>query len=80
MVHLRTVLVLFTVVVHVYLMTFLPGDFLMNTSGCYRCDPNPCEHGGICSQDFNTFSCNCDQTGYLGGVCHKCKADTYLAK
>ena len=38
-----------------------------------RCDPNPCEHGGICSQDYTTFSCNCDGTGYEGAVCHKSK-------
>lgn len=43
-----------------------------------RCDPNPCEHGGICSQDFNTFYCNCDLTGYYGGVCHKCKCISSL--
>jgi contactin associated protein-like 2 len=36
-----------------------------------RCDPNPCEHGGICSQDYTTFECNCDNTGYEGAVCHK---------
>ncbi|XP_074652127.1 neurexin-4-like isoform X2 [Tubulanus polymorphus] len=35
-----------------------------------RCRPNPCEHGGICSQDWGTFMCNCDDTGYMGSVCH----------
>ena len=38
-----------------------------------RCDPNPCEHGGICSQDYETFECNCGETGYEGAVCHKCE-------
>ncbi|KAI0211781.1 Neurexin-4 [Lamellibrachia satsuma] len=38
-----------------------------------RCDPNPCEHGGICSQNHETFVCNCDKTGYEGAVCHKSK-------
>ena len=38
-----------------------------------RCDPNPCEHGGICSQNYIQFDCDCDATGYEGGVCHKSK-------
>ena len=38
----------------------------------YRCDPNPCEHGGICSQKYNEFYCDCSVTGYEGAVCHKC--------
>jgi len=39
----------------------------------FRCDPNPCEHMGLCSQDFNQFSCDCGDTGYTGAVCHVCK-------
>ncbi|KAJ8307535.1 hypothetical protein KUTeg_015619 [Tegillarca granosa] len=35
-----------------------------------RCTPNPCEHNGICTQDWNTFKCNCLHTGYSGEVCH----------
>jgi contactin associated protein-like 2 len=35
-----------------------------------RCDPNPCEHMGVCSQDFDQFSCDCSGTGYTGAVCH----------
>lgn len=38
-----------------------------------RCDPNPCEHGGKCSQVFETFSCDCGDTGYGGAVCHRSK-------
>lgn len=35
-----------------------------------RCNPNPCEHGGICGQDSTQFFCNCSETGYAGAVCH----------
>jgi len=35
-----------------------------------RCDPNPCEHGGICSQEYESFTCDCLDTGYTGAVCH----------
>uniref|UniRef100_A0A8C4D8H5 Contactin associated protein like 2b n=1 Tax=Dicentrarchus labrax TaxID=13489 RepID=A0A8C4D8H5_DICLA len=35
-----------------------------------RCVPNHCEHGGRCSQTWDTFSCNCTGTGYTGATCH----------
>ncbi|XP_047444434.1 contactin-associated protein-like 2b isoform X2 [Mugil cephalus] len=35
-----------------------------------RCVPNHCEHGGSCSQTWDTFSCNCNGTGYTGATCH----------
>ncbi|XP_023384320.1 contactin-associated protein-like 4 isoform X5 [Pteropus vampyrus] len=35
-----------------------------------RCLPNYCEHGGECSQSWNTFHCNCANTGYRGATCH----------
>ncbi|XP_064142411.1 contactin-associated protein-like 4 isoform X2 [Loxodonta africana] len=35
-----------------------------------RCLPNYCEHGGKCSQTWNTFYCNCSGTGYTGATCH----------
>ncbi|NWH76307.1 CNTP4 protein, partial [Piaya cayana] len=35
-----------------------------------RCLPNYCEHGGECSQTWNSFYCNCANTGYKGGTCH----------
>ncbi|XP_077610169.1 contactin-associated protein-like 4 isoform X2 [Crocuta crocuta] len=35
-----------------------------------RCLPNYCEHGGECSQSWNTFHCNCANTGYSGATCH----------
>ncbi|XP_064644863.1 neurexin-4-like isoform X1 [Lineus longissimus] len=35
-----------------------------------RCHPNPCEHNGACTQDWSTFYCDCEGTGYTGAVCH----------
>jgi len=35
-----------------------------------RCTPNPCEHGGVCEQSWNTFTCDCMETGYKGELCH----------
>ncbi|XP_072296731.1 contactin-associated protein-like 2 [Eucyclogobius newberryi] len=35
-----------------------------------RCVPSPCAHGGLCSQTWDSFSCNCSGTGYTGAVCH----------
>ncbi|XP_051938958.1 contactin-associated protein-like 5 isoform X3 [Hippocampus zosterae] len=35
-----------------------------------RCVPNKCEHGGLCSQTWHTFSCDCSGTGYSGATCH----------
>ncbi|XP_028660673.1 contactin-associated protein-like 5 [Erpetoichthys calabaricus] len=35
-----------------------------------RCTPNYCEHGGTCSQSWNSFYCNCTNTGYTGATCH----------
>ncbi|KAK7092596.1 neurexin-4-like isoform X2 [Littorina saxatilis] len=35
-----------------------------------RCTPNPCRHGGLCTQSWNTFSCDCQSTGYKGEMCH----------
>ncbi|CAH2294330.1 contactin-associated -like 4 [Pelobates cultripes] len=35
-----------------------------------RCFPNYCEHGGVCSQTWNDFYCNCSSTGYMGATCH----------
>lgn len=35
-----------------------------------RCLPNYCEHGGECSQSWNTFHCNCANTSYTGATCH----------
>ncbi|XP_053603353.1 neurexin-4 isoform X1 [Plodia interpunctella] len=35
-----------------------------------RCNPNPCEHGGVCTQTAEEFSCDCRNTGYAGAVCH----------
>ncbi|XP_056148356.1 contactin-associated protein-like 5 [Lampris incognitus] len=35
-----------------------------------RCSPNPCEHGGRCSQSWSTFHCNCSDSGHSGATCH----------
>ncbi|XP_069790927.1 contactin-associated protein-like 5 isoform X4 [Narcine bancroftii] len=35
-----------------------------------RCLPNYCEHGGECSQSWNSFYCDCTGTGYTGATCH----------
>ncbi|KAL4617566.1 contactin-associated protein-like 5, partial [Arapaima gigas] len=35
-----------------------------------RCLPNHCEHGGKCTQSWNTFYCNCTSSGYVGATCH----------
>uniref|UniRef100_A0ACB8ERB1 Uncharacterized protein n=1 Tax=Sphaerodactylus townsendi TaxID=933632 RepID=A0ACB8ERB1_9SAUR len=35
-----------------------------------RCLPNYCEHGGECSQSWNSFYCSCANTGYTGATCH----------
>ncbi|XP_008504224.2 contactin-associated protein-like 4 [Calypte anna] len=35
-----------------------------------RCSPNYCEHGGECSQSWNSFYCNCAYSGYRGATCH----------
>ncbi|XP_069790956.1 contactin-associated protein-like 5 isoform X2 [Narcine bancroftii] len=35
-----------------------------------RCLPNYCEHGGKCSQSWNTFYCDCTGTDYTGATCH----------
>ncbi|KAK3105727.1 hypothetical protein FSP39_004342 [Pinctada imbricata] len=36
-----------------------------------RCTPNPCENDGICDQDWETFRCDCQNSGYTGEVCHR---------
>lgn len=38
-----------------------------------RCVPNPCEHGGYCSQTWDMFTCNCSGSGYTGATCHTCR-------
>ncbi|XP_043205500.1 neurexin-4-like [Amphibalanus amphitrite] len=34
-----------------------------------RCNPNPCEHEGVCTQNSREFFCDCRKTGYAGSVC-----------
>lgn len=38
-----------------------------------RCNPNPCQHNGVCQQNSMAFFCDCSHTGYAGAVCHTCK-------
>ncbi|XP_042327132.1 contactin-associated protein-like 2 [Sceloporus undulatus] len=51
-----------------------------------RCVPNHCEHGGKCTQTWDSFSCSCDGTGYIGATCHNsiyelsCEAYKHLGK
>ncbi|XP_048833106.1 contactin-associated protein-like 2a [Brienomyrus brachyistius] len=51
-----------------------------------RCMPNHCEHGGRCTQTWDSFSCSCDGTGYFGATCHtsiyeqSCEAYKHLGK
>uniref|UniRef100_A0A3Q3E2H3 Contactin associated protein like 3 n=1 Tax=Labrus bergylta TaxID=56723 RepID=A0A3Q3E2H3_9LABR len=35
-----------------------------------RCSPSRCEHGGLCSQSWTMFHCNCSDSGYSGATCH----------
>ncbi|XP_016966084.1 neurexin-4 isoform X2 [Drosophila biarmipes] len=35
-----------------------------------RCNPNPCQHKGLCHQNSREFFCDCAHTGYAGAVCH----------
>ncbi|XP_069588760.1 contactin-associated protein-like 5 [Ranitomeya imitator] len=35
-----------------------------------RCLPNPCEHGGECSQTWSTLHCDCGDGGYADATCH----------
>lgn len=51
---------------------FTSKDIQVGTCGLLdRCTPNPCENGGICDQDWNTFTCDCGTSGYEGAVCHR---------
>uniref|UniRef100_A0A8C7BUK3 Contactin-associated protein-like 3 n=1 Tax=Neovison vison TaxID=452646 RepID=A0A8C7BUK3_NEOVI len=46
-------------------------DLQIDTCGLTdRCLPSYCEHGGECSQSWDTFSCDCMHTGYTGATCH----------
>lgn len=35
-----------------------------------RCNPNPCQHEGVCKQNSMEFFCDCIGSGYGGAVCH----------
>lgn len=36
-----------------------------------QCDSQPCMNGGICSEGWNRFVCDCKETGFLGQTCGK---------
>lgn len=44
-----------------------------NVFSMFRCSQSRCEHGGVCSQSWSTFHCNCTNTGYSGATCHSCE-------
>ncbi|XP_031414922.1 contactin-associated protein-like 4 isoform X2 [Clupea harengus] len=47
------------------------SDLQMDMCGIIdRCSISYCEHGGKCTQSWNTFHCNCSHTGYKGATCH----------
>ncbi|KAM8934053.1 contactin-associated protein-like 5 [Pelodytes ibericus] len=47
------------------------SDLQIDTCGIRdRCLPNYCEHGGRCSQSWDTFYCDCADTGYSEATCH----------
>lgn len=50
------------IVYHGYLCNFV---LFVVASFCY---PNPCENGGICSEDDVTFKCSCAK-GFTGSTC-----------
>ena len=33
-----------------------------------ECEPNPCEHGGTCTDGVNSYTCECAD-GYTGVIC-----------
>lgn len=37
------------------------------------CDKSPCFNGGVCSEGWNRFLCNCRETSFTGPVCAKGK-------
>ena len=40
------------------------------------CEPNPCEHDGVCSiGEDDSFVCNCEGTGYTGMDCNRLLID-----
>jgi hypothetical protein len=45
------------------------ADCEVEVTGGDACDPNPCEHGGICAATALGASCDCIGTGYEGTTC-----------
>lgn len=40
-----------------------------------QCDSQPCLNGGLCSEGWNRFVCDCTRTGFTGPVCAKGRDD-----
>uniref|UniRef100_T1J5X7 Uncharacterized protein n=1 Tax=Strigamia maritima TaxID=126957 RepID=T1J5X7_STRMM len=36
-----------------------------------QCDSQPCMNGGVCSEGWNRFICDCSATGFVGPTCGK---------
>ena len=43
-------------------------EFFHYTDNIDDCSPNPCQNGGICVDQTNSYTCNCE-TGYDGAQC-----------
>lgn len=43
-----------------------PGDDAETANGCAS---NPCQHGGVCNDDGDEYSCDCADTGHQGAHC-----------
>ena len=45
---------------------------VMHNAAINECDHNPCQHGGECTDDIASFTCNCP-AGYDGDTCNNSK-------
>ena len=34
-----------------------------------ECESNPCQHGGMCADEVNAFTCDCTDTEFEGVYC-----------
>eukprot|EP00058_Branchiostoma_floridae_P016174 XP_002601662.1 hypothetical protein BRAFLDRAFT_85745 [Branchiostoma floridae] len=48
------------------------------TSGCQgKCDAGPCNHGGLCKEQWTAFTCDCNDTSYTGSTCNEDVGSTF---
>ena len=52
---------------------YVLNNFNVLISDVDECTSNPCENGGICTNNVGGYSCNCDGTGYEGNICEHSK-------